>query len=279
MIEEISSSKWNDFMNCPTYGRYSWDLSIKPEEPSLPLIYGSALHASFAEYFKGHDFKQMIAAFDSIWEVESNGRFDNKRNPSRALEILRVFWNDKIPRNNVIAVEAPFIVPLNDELTWTGVIDLLEIIGSHYVVTDHKTASFLNEPYWNKYTTGAAYQPIGYCRAASILTGQKTKMYSIHGILVSDKRTYFERRFFPINETMMDNIPNIIATHWESIQQYRSSGNWPKKEDYCGRWGICQYSTLCSLQEIDFTKEESIDRLPAGFVIAPWDNIRSLRGE
>jgi len=277
MKEEISSSKFQDSLNCPTYFRYSWDLAIKPRQPGLALAYGSAIHAALAEYFRGRDFRHLLQAFDDVWTKESQGRDDNKRNATRGLEILRAFWQSKCHRDSVIAVEAPFIVPLTDDLIWTGVIDLVEKLGGHFVVTDHKTSSLINNAFWAKFAAQASYQPISYCRAAGITMNHPITMYSINAILVNDKKTLFERRFYSVNPSIIDQLPSIITAHWKSIQYYREASCWPKKEEYCNRWGECVYLPLCGSAGIDYTKEESLERLPADYIIAPWDNVRQLR--
>jgi hypothetical protein len=276
--EEISNSKFSDFLNCPMYGHYSWDLNIKPKQQGLALIYGSALHAAIAAYFKGQDMRKSIEAFDAIWSPNSNGRFDAKRNPKNGLAIILELYRQKPNRDNVIAVEAPFLIPLIDNLIWTGIIDLLENMAGYLVVTDHKSTSYLNDGFWAPYNAQAEYQPIGYMMATQLIFQESCQMYSINAFSVTkDPKTIFERRFFSVNQKDIEEFPFLVSSYWKIINQFRNDRKWPKNGKYCNRWGTCQYMPLCSFQGIDFSKEENLDRLPADYIIEPWDNIAGLR--
>lgn len=279
--EEISNSKFSDFLNCPLYGHYSWDLNIKPRQPKLALIYGSALHAAFAEYFKGRDIKESTETFNTIWESQCGGRCDGKRNPENGKAIINELYRQKPNRNNVLAVEAPFLIPLTDNLIWTGVIDLLENTAGHLIVTDHKSTSYLNDGFWAPYNAQAEYQTIGYMMAAGMIFQQPCLMYSINAFSVTTaaQKTKFERRYFSVNPNDIEKFPSMIESYWKIINQFRKDEKWPKNGKYCNRWNTCQYMPLCSFQGIDFSKEENLDRLPADYIIEPWDGVKALKEE
>jgi hypothetical protein len=260
----------SDSLNCLAYFYLRHIRGIVPEEPQLPLIFGSAIHAALAEKYRGKGFRDMCRAFDEVWLEGSQGRKDAKRNAARGLAILTAYQK-RYPKEQfeVLCVEESFMVPVG-QLALVGVIDLVAKMGSQILVIDHKTSSSLSPYYWLPYLTTADYQGAAYLYAVSTLMRVEAKTFVPNVLLVNDKREEFERRFC----TYYDQAAfQKQLLHWHKALLWHHSENcWPKNPKFCNRWAKCSYAGMCEVYP-DVTNVDLI----SGYRIEHWDPVARLK--
>jgi len=270
-LRQVDSTRISDSLNCLAYFKLRHIEGIVPEEPSLPLIFGSAIHAGLAAYYQGQGFKDICRAFDQVWLEGSRGRKDAKRNAARGLAILNAYLKRYAKEPfDILVVEESFIVPV-DDLALVGIIDLVAKMGNQIIVIDHKTSSSLSPFYWLPYTTGADYQGAGYLYAVSTLMAAKANTFVPNVLLVHTEKTEFERRFFSFYN--QEEFKRAVL-HWHKTLLWHFRENcWPKNPKYCNRWAKCDYAGLCEVFA-DVSKAEPI----TGYRVEHWDPVSRLRG-
>jgi putative RecB family exonuclease len=153
----LSASSVNDYLDCGLLYKLSRIDKIQPEFRSDAMELGSAIHMTFAEFYKrkmiGEKMllKEIQESFEGFWrelaEDNPNIQYSEGKDFDTLLregEELLAVWYTKAPENDfkVIGVEEPFIVHIEGlAVPLIGYIDLLEEDESGtIIITDTKTS-------------------------------------------------------------------------------------------------------------------------------------------
>lgn len=269
LLSKIDATRISDGLTCEAYFYLRHLRGFVKNEPQLPLIFGSAIHAALAEHYRGNGFKAVLQAFDDVWLREAQDQSDAKRNPERALAILNGYLQRyKQEYWQVVAVEVPFMIPI-EHIKYVGIIDLVVKLGDgdRLAIVDHKTTSSLSGYYWLPYKTDADYQGIGYLTAIQKLVGP-AETWIPNVLLVDKAKTAFDRQYFTPNTSQFKR--RLLHWHRRMLDNYEQDC-WMPNPKHCNRWGACPYAALCEIFP-DVSKAELIEGYREEF----WDPTAAL---
>lgn len=148
MGKKLRGSELNDFLRCRTKWHYAWNERLTPKTPNTKLFVGSLLH-KFLEYlYKYNEVPSGLRAMRELYETTDTGNAD----PLEMQELIGLCeqiannytkqWRIADAEYTVVATELQFAIPVTDELTYTGTIDLvLKDKDGRIWFMDHKTTN------------------------------------------------------------------------------------------------------------------------------------------
>jgi hypothetical protein len=276
--EYVDATKLNDALQCLRLYYWRHERSLVPTTPRLPLIFGIAIHAGIAAFYRGGGLIDMVQAFDEEWGPRAMGAEDSKRNPANALRILTAYADQhRNEQFKVLGVEMPGLMPITPIFIWTMIIDLLvQLPNQTLLPIDHKTTSSLGEDWWAQMDPN--HQFTGYMAGVQEVSGQKVNTLAVNAILVSKSSPAFERRYTNRHPRELERWKLEIRTFWENtIVSCRKQSNWPRNPDRCQRWwGGCPYHYLCTTVDVDFLAEDPTEELYRKEVWDPLEHIKQL---
>lgn len=276
-LPQLDSTALCDALHCKRY--YYWRHFRKYDgtDTKLPLVYGIAIHAMLAEWYKTKSIQSALVAFDQSWTKHGAPDGDEKRNPVRAADIMLSYKNyyDTEPFT-VIDTEVVGALPAGNFMLIVIIDIVINYTGYGYLPMDHKTASYLNDSWWSGINPKHQYS--AYLWAMRQLFGKNCNSLFVNGILVDRKRVAFERRPTSRSDWELSEWLEDMNHVVDEIKLCESTNRWPKNDDYCTRWGgganqICQYHPLCTTIGIDYRKLEP----PSSYIQSTWDPLNEER--
>lgn len=309
------NTRLNDYKRCPRFYMYRHEFHWVPKGTRLPLIFGGAWHAAQEVIWanagkipKGELAKRAFGAFLQHWCGEgmpapADMDYDmqqemSPRTPGRALEMI-VAYIDKRAQQfvdfEVIAVEKPFIVPLDpedDTLFYIGRIDKVVRRGSKILGLEHKTSSEYRKGGPFKSTFLESFSPNsqvdGYLYALHMLFPGEVGGVWVDAALVHKMEEGFT--FIPVEKRMEHLDSWLFDTRWwisqleaeraklkaEQEVQGRSAylQAFPKRTSACRDFAVlCQYLDLCKAWPNPVGKP-----LPRNFEESRWDPLDHIKG-
>lgn len=271
----FDNSTLDTYRVCPRkfYFRHVRNFETTGTRP--PLIFGSAIHSAMDAIWAGaktYNDKELlelaIFAFLKVWKenkMEELEEFDLfPRTPGRALSILEAYierYGHFLRDIELIAIESPFIVPLNLDDETVGYVGKLDkIFKDRYgiQIVDHKTASSMSTSWTNSFSPNG--QMDGYLHAGHTTYGEEFHGVIIDGILVNKTKIDFMRIPLQRQSSQLDawswevsNLIDQIELNEEWLTEYLESGErltylpaFPKCTTSCTQYfGTCPYLDLC----------------------------------
>lgn len=283
-IEVIDPTRLRDSLQCLRLYYWRHERHRVPIAPRLPLAYGSGVHASLAVHYEGGSMGLALKAFEDVWEKEvtpfcdENTEEDPKRNPIRWAETFTAYRQHyKEEPFKVRNVEAPFFLPLTDNIAVAGIIDLLVEYLNQLMVIDHKTTSVTYPSYFASFNPN--HQFAVYLLGASEILQRPVTTALINCIVTHKSEMRPDKLFMrvPTSRSLAHNemLKEEIVGWWTIVQACRRSNNWPRNDSYCQRWqGGCEYHPLCTEINADYRK---LIPSTAMYRESMWDPITSLR--
>lgn len=158
----ISPTQITTYMACPLKYFFRYILKIEPEERSVFLAFGSAVHSSLAYFWnsvkdgKKISLEELQKAFLLDWEIQNttpvnyNGD-DPKELEQKGLELLKMYYETaQLPDAPPVAIEQGFKVPIvnpisGEVLPGVSLYGRMDLILPGTVV-EHKTSSRKPDP-------------------------------------------------------------------------------------------------------------------------------------
>lgn len=285
------NSTLDTFRVCMRRGYYRHIRHWETEGVRPALIFGSSWHASmdFAWVTPEWTPEQAFDAFMAIWEASElcdAETFDlYPRTPGRAREMLVEYhsrYANWLKGIEVVAVEKPFIVPLDlqlQNLFYIGKWDKLYKEGRYYTICDHKTSSSFASSWLNSWSPNG--QVDGYLYGGHMEYGENFRNVLIDGALVQKTKIDFlripvERQHYMLEQWKWE-VMDLIEQIWyyeQALLEYRANPtgqdilrSYPKCTTSCtSYYGSCPYINICKF----IPNPETIGEAPDGFCVSNW---------
>lgn len=293
-IEVVDATRLRDSLQCLRLYYWSHERNIQPIKPRLPLIHGSAVHASLAAHYEGQPAGLCLAEYEKIYETEflpfqqeqsllgEAGQDDPKRNPVRWMKVFmlyRQFYQNE-PFTVVGKPESPFLLPVSDDLAFGGVVDLMINYCNQIMVMDHKTAAYLGQSYYDSFNPNHQFSL--YLLAANELIKPEKPITTLlvncilsHATQMKPESLFTRVPTIRSPEQLKQSKEELIGWWTGVVRNCRATCNWPRNDDRCQRWaGGCSYHSLCTELTVDYRK---LIPSKSQFIERQWDPIRQLR--
>jgi len=192
----VSNSSRNAYTRCRRYYQLSNVIGLRRKVDPMPLSAGKLVHEMLARWYMGSDVLECEAAIDE-WrtkelEIASTSEYGQpdkiEETATLARDVLERFvakYHADREHFEVLAVEAPFVVPLpaptesgawraDRRYAYTGVFDLVvrDLRTGQVVIYDHKTTTDTNLDAFEKNARDGGHgQRVGYVYAARYFFG------------------------------------------------------------------------------------------------------------
>lgn len=149
MARSYRNSEVNDFLRCRKKWDWRWNQGYTPKKQNDKLFFGNLMHKFLETLYKTGWYSDAVNASIKFYNETSVGQ-----DPVASQEIWDMFcevssgyvdkWWENDKEWEIIATEFEFEVPLDDEITYTGTIDLMFEYKGKVWFMDHKTTSSLD---------------------------------------------------------------------------------------------------------------------------------------
>lgn len=149
----IRGTELQDFLRCRKMWSYRWIDGLQPKKQSTPLLFGTAMHKYLEVYYSGGSHRNALYAVQDLIEQTDTSQMDelDYQEMVETLNTVIENYNKRYELDfqdwEVIATELTFAIPLDDEIGYTGTIDLIvrnKSDGKIYLV-DHKTTNSIEK--------------------------------------------------------------------------------------------------------------------------------------
>jgi hypothetical protein len=142
----VRGSEVSDFLRCRLRWQYAWVDGYRSKKQNGKLFIGTLIHKYLEHWYngEGHPHAEMQRMFEesdteTMDQLELNEMWSMAR---KVTEYYDQFHSQE--RLNVIATELQFAIPLDDEIVYTGTIDLLYLDEDENIrFMDHKSTDSL----------------------------------------------------------------------------------------------------------------------------------------
>jgi hypothetical protein len=242
---QLSASSLTTFLRCGRQWYYAYVLGEK-SPPTLKQARGIAVHkaveVNMEQKVSSHEdvpIDDMLDAFSASWdEVGQDGfEHDEQETPGDAKDagyaLTRLHHKEVSPTIQPVWVEKPVQFKLNDNIVWTGQIDLADEMGR---IRDTKTTSRRPKP--EQYLINMT----GYSCGARQLTGE-VETDVVLDYMVNTKTPYY----LPIavgGPVSDDSIRRFVSIA-EGVAATIEAGNYPANGVQNGACSWCGYRSMC----------------------------------
>lgn len=309
------NTRLSAYKRCPRYYMYRHEFHWAPKGNATALVFGGAWHAaqeviwaSIGAMPKKDLATRAFGAFLQHWCGEgmpAPGDMDyameqelSPRTPGRAFEMIVAYIDKRLPQAGdfeLIAIEKPFIVPLDpedDTLFYIGKIDKIVRRGKKVLGIEHKTTSLYRKggPFRGNFIDSFSpnSQVDGYIYALHMMFPGEVGGVWVDGALVHKTEDGFI--FIPIEKRaeMLDSW--LSDTGWWIAQleiekarllqeQQRNDPSiylraFPKRTESC-----IDFSTTCCYIDLCRAWPNPVGKpLPPGFELSRWDPLDHIKG-
>lgn len=248
----LSFSKLSRFESCPLAYKFHY-VDKLPSEPSVPLLFGSAIHEVLEKLIQEHVEEELVgplskARAEALWQtVWSDTELSGVEVFQEGLDILYRFVNEQkdLDHLDVLAVEQPIEFTLPGDFQVIGYIDRVDRIDDETIeVIDYKTSRQL----YSSEEVNKSLQLSLYQIAAQQLWPWAKKIRLSYWMLRHGVKQSAER---PPHEIY--GVKKYVVTLGQQIRATKEFR--PKLNVYCGN---CDYRQHCPAY-----KEALTDNLPA----------------
>lgn len=311
--EFYDNTRVSSYKGCPRHYFLRHALGWRSEGTAAPLVFGLSWHEAqdvIWEHYKNLPLPELIqlarAAFEQKWveegfpeemDLETINRL-GARTPMVAGEMLLNYAQTRatvLKECELLAVEAPFAVPLPREHTWyVGRLDKVirwngqTLVIEHKTTTEYKIDGGFRETYIQGWSMDS--QTKGYQYGGNLYYGELDGVW-VDAALVH-KKVHDKFKFIPVshqlpilNEWIDDAIEWISrierdADKWNAVGSLETTNEFgrvfPKNEKECyGKFGACTFVDICRSNP----RPDLLDAPPAGFIEERWEpfNILNLQ--
>lgn len=247
----FNSSCISDYMGCPRLFYYTWirGLVTKTEKPAL--VFGRVFHEALKEHYKTGDVEEAIKKFDQIPSTIT----DDHRTREWGTAIFKQYVERyKTEQGKTLHLEVKFRVEIGDRL-YAGTMDRIEDWNKLIYVDDHKTTKSLGLSFFEGFRPHP--QIDGYCFACKEIMG-KCHGAIINGISVAkNPKDRFQRFTSSRTEQEIEGWKEVFMDTTDDILRDFQRNHFPKRTNYCTRWGKCRFWELCVYGEDERFIEQS----------------------
>ena len=228
---------------------FRYHFKLKPESDSIPLTFGSAIHAAAAQMFISKQNGNVISleevreAFKLEWSLSCKAANkltfsddeESDKLEKQGMDLMECLYCN-FEDVEIVAVEKPFKVMISGiSKMFIGAFDLVLKIDGKIVIVDIKTSKCR----WNKSKADKSIQATAYAYAWYKHTGVIPEVR--FDILVKNKTPVYETHSTFRNERSFQRYIKLLQTIQNAIQQ----GIWYPNEDsfYCSS---CSHKIACS---------------------------------
>lgn len=146
----LRGSEYQSFLTCRKQWFYQWVMGITPNRPDNKLFFGTLFH-KWMEFYYGSQCNKVLADLEtSVWLNEQDTSDMEQTDIDDMLTLMRgvaenynktYYENDS--KWNILGTEVEFLVKLEDDLYYTGTIDLVYEVNGKVRFADHKTVASL----------------------------------------------------------------------------------------------------------------------------------------
>ena len=250
----LSVSSIQDYMDCGLLYKFGRVDKLVPEFKADALVYGSAVHATLANFYEGlkttgqkMSAKQLQEIFESHWQRLAQGRMDIQYKEGKNYDILLLegkellsVFHQKLPEDegSILAIEEPFTFSLDElPVPIIGIWDLvLEDMAGVITIVDHKTSS---KAYSNS-EVDRNFQLTVYHLAAKSNGFLDREILLRFDCLVKTKVPKLEQYYTTRSEVDEKRVVKKILAVWDGIQKAVFIPN-----DESWKCGGCGYQKAC----------------------------------
>lgn len=146
----LRGSEYQSFLTCRKQWFYQWVMGITPKRPDGKLFFGTLFHKWMQLYYNSGCNKIIADMETTIWLNEQDTKDMEQTDIDDMLSLMRgvaenynktYYHNDS--KWKILGTEVEFIVKLEDDMYYTGTIDLVYEVDGKIRFADHKTVASL----------------------------------------------------------------------------------------------------------------------------------------
>lgn len=147
--KDFRGTEVSEFLRCHKRYDYAWIQNLEPKQRNEKLTIGSAIHKFLEMLYSGQGVAKSLNALVQYIDENNSGDDEVAHQDLKTLAenicINYISHYKHDPQWKVVAVEMPFSIPLNPDMNYTGIIDLLiQDQDGKYWFVDHKTTNALD---------------------------------------------------------------------------------------------------------------------------------------
>jgi hypothetical protein len=151
-IHLIRGSEYADFLRCRRRWNWAWNEQLKPKKLNDKLFIGTLIHKWLEVYYETNDLLEADKAMQKMY-LEADTQYSDPVEMQELWELATAVtrnyvdtWYEEDQKYKVIATELQFMVKLDNDICFTGTIDLvLEDELGNVWFSDHKTTTSLEK--------------------------------------------------------------------------------------------------------------------------------------
>lgn len=147
----VRGSEVSDFLRCRLKHKLRWNDGWVPRKPNGKLFFGSMFHMFLETLYQTKDPDKAMESMKNYFEdTDKSLMLDNEMDElwemaSKIAENYLATWWENDQNWNVLATELRFEIPLDEEITFTGTMDIIFEDEDGFIrIGDHKTASSIS---------------------------------------------------------------------------------------------------------------------------------------
>jgi PD-(D/E)XK nuclease superfamily len=147
----LRGSEYTDFLTCRKKWYWSWVEKITPKRPDGKLFFGTLFH-KWMEFYYNSDCNKLQADLEtSVWFNDQDTKDMEQTEIDEVKELFKGVtdhyhntYGDHDSKFKVLATELEFVVKLQDDIYYTGTIDLVYELDGKIRFSDHKTVASIS---------------------------------------------------------------------------------------------------------------------------------------
>lgn len=236
----FSYSQINTFQTCPLQYQYQYLLKI-PVQPSAAASFGNTIHNTLQKFYSSYkksphqaNEELLIKLYQENWiPVGYHSQYHEKKMKKEGELILRHFFRKfHHPKINIIALEKPFKIKINDKIVLTGKIDRIDREKNYIEIIDYKTGAVPDEKDLKKDLQLAIY-------TMAILNDPSLKI-NLNQITVS--YYYLQKEQKISQKKSAEEIDQVKEKIIEIVDEINKNEFFPKVGPWCD---FCPFRMIC----------------------------------
>jgi hypothetical protein len=147
----LRGSEYQDFLTCRRKWYHGWVEKITPKRPDGKLFFGNLFHKWLEYYYNEGCNKLQADLMTSLWFNQQDTKDMEQTDIDEILSLFKGVseyyhetYGESDSRYNVLGTEVEFVVKLQDDIYYTGTIDLVYELDGKVRFKDHKTVASIS---------------------------------------------------------------------------------------------------------------------------------------
>lgn len=266
----LSNSSRTTFDSCPAkyYWNYIYEGGVELVEvrsTHIGKLFGECLHSALLVYRRGGGEQKVMEKFGEKY-VELLSAVEGEKSITDGYTLLQEYMHrypladDYLVTDNVALLEVDFMLEIEPELIYRGVIDWMPKWNGERVVVDLKSTKYPQSGY---NVSKPNNQLTGYCLAATEHMGEmvKTAMLDIMGTQIKKQKIEGgKRKMLEEGEERCTLIREPTERNYDDFMEFKEGlketkfrlkrcmerDHWPKWTHSCPSFGGCDFMELCN---------------------------------